>query len=75
MERVILSYAGYSDYLFEIDSIADLSDAIEFKNDIRAEDDEEFEDYSDFDIIIHYLDEHEICYNYIELYNLENLEY
>lgn len=75
MEKVILSYDGRADYLFEIDNIADLEDALEFKNEIRAEDDEEFIDYSDFEIILHYLDEHEICYNYIELFNLEELEY
>lgn len=75
MEKVILSCDGVADYLFEIDSFADLADAIEFKNDIRAEDDDEFEDYSDFEIIIHYLDEHEICYDYIDLYDLDSLEY
>lgn len=75
MEKILLTYEGFADYLFEIDNVADLDDAIEFKNDIRAEDDKEFEYYSDFEIILHYLDEHEICYNYIELRDLKCLEY
>lgn len=75
MEKVILSYYGRADYLFEINNIDDLKKAIWHKDGIRADNVEDYIDYSDFEIIIEYLDKHNIEYSYIELFGIKELEY
>lgn len=75
MERVILSYYGRANFLFEISNIDNLKKAIWYKDDIRAGNVEDYVDYRDIDIIIEYLDKHNIEYSYIELFGIKELEY
>ena len=73
MEQVILWYDGHCDYLFEIEHIEDLQTAIEYKNEQR--DSKEYEGYSDFEIILDFLDKNKIKYSYTDLMNTPKLEY
>lgn len=75
MEKVILNYDGRAYYLFGINNIDDLRKAIWYKDEIRADNVEDYIDYSDFEIIIEYLDKHNIEYSYIELFGIKELEY
>jgi hypothetical protein len=75
MQKVILEFYGTQDYLFEIEDIKHLEDAIEYKNNAREDCEEKYEDYSDFEIIVDYLHEHNIEFNYMALFNVEHLEY
>lgn len=72
MERVLLCYDDMADYLFEIGNIEDLDKAIEYKN--KRLEQEEF-GMSDFEYILEYLDQNAIRYNYIELFNVQRIEY
>lgn len=73
MDRVLLVYDGRADYLFEIDDIAELENARDYKNEKR--DSVEYDGYSDFEIMLEYLDNNEIKYSYIELFDIEQIEY
>lgn len=73
MEKVILYYDDNYDYLFEIENIEDLETAIEYKNEQR--DSEEYEGYSDFEIILDFLDKNNIDYDYTDLFDVKQLEY
>lgn len=73
MEKVILGYDEHIDYLFEIEKIKYMKAAIEYKNEQR--DSEEYKGYSDFEIMLDFLDKNKIKYNYISLFNIEYLEY
>jgi len=73
MEKVILGYDGHYDYLFEIENVEDLEKAIEYKNEQR--DREDFDGYSDFEIILEFLNNNNIKYDYTDLFNIKTLEY
>ena len=73
MEKVILYFDNHYDYLFEIEDIKYLKMAIEYRQEQR--DSEEYEGYSDFEIMLDFLDKNKIKYNYIDLFNVEKLEY
>lgn len=75
MQKVILEFDGTQDYLINIEDIKHLEDAIEYKNNAREECEEKYEDYSDFEIIVDYLNEHNIAFDYMALFNVEHLEY
>jgi len=73
MDRVLLVYDGHADYLFEIDDIAELENARDYKNEMRENADYDW--YSDFEIMLEYLDNNEITYNYTDLMGIEQIEY
>lgn len=72
MERVLLCYNDKADYLFEVENIEDLDNAIEYKN-------KKLEEYafgmSDFEYILEYLNENAIRYNYIDLFSIQRIDY
>ena len=72
MEKVLLTFDGSIDYLFEIENVEMLKKAIEHKNKVREE--ESFEFYSDFEIIIDYLQEHNVAFDYKAL-SFKQIEY
>ena len=73
MEKVLLTFDGSIDYLIEIENVEMLKKAIEHKNKVREE--ENFDYYSDFEIIIDYLHEHNVAFDYMELFSLNQIEY
>ena len=73
MEKVLLTFDGSIDYLIEIENVEMLKKAIEHKNKVREE--EGFDYYSDFEIIIDYLHDNNVKFDYIELFTLEHIEY
>ena len=72
MEKVILYYDDNLDYLFEVEKIEHIKKAIEYKNNKIYNEDFSM---SDFEYILEYLDNNNIKYNYIELFNIKHLEY
>ena len=75
MQKVVLEFDGKQDYLFEIEDIKYLEDAIEYKNNAREDCEENYEYSSDFEIIVEYLHEHNIAFDYMALFNVEHLGY
>ena len=73
MEKVLLTFDGSIDYLFEIENVEMLKKAINHKDKVREE--EKFDDYFDIEIIIDYLQEHNVAFDYIELFSLKQIEY
>lgn len=72
-EKVLLTFDGSIDYLFEIEDVEMLKKAINHKDKVREE--EKFDDYSDIEIIIDYLQERNVAFDYIELFSLKQIEY
>nr|DAK86236.1 MAG TPA: hypothetical protein [Caudoviricetes sp.] len=72
MKKVLLVFNGKADYLFEIENIEELNKAVEYKNNKIEE--AEF-GMSDFEYILEYLDNNAIEYNYIDLFDIEQIEY
>lgn len=73
MDRVLLVFDGHADYLFEVEDIAELENAINYKNKKRKY--KSYDYYCDFEIILEYLDKNEINYNYIDFADIEQIEY
>ena len=74
MEKVLLCYDGRPDYVILIEDVKHIKDAIEYKNNkVEAGDIGLFD--SDFDYIVEYLNNNNIEYDYISLFDAEEFEY
>jgi hypothetical protein len=72
MEKVLLCYDDKPDYVFLIEDIEHINKAIEYKNNKLEVN---TIGMSDFEYIIEYLNNNNIEYDYISLFDAKELEY